>query len=194
MKKAYKKIPKEDLDRTMACLVHRMPEQLYELVSRELHAVASISWVPKEIVAEYLKDCCAAFAERKTLETAWRDRKPLKKRMKVLTNHDGPFKSKTIYGYRFGPYKQEVWTWQEMLYKMTAIIAKENPYDFEECAILIKGSRRCYFSKDKTELEKPYLVPSTDLYVELNLSANNIKALCDALVRQFDYGQEVEVW
>jgi negative regulator of replication initiation len=59
----------------------------------------------------------------------------------------------------------------------------EDSESFEKAALQFHGRKRPYFSKNRGDLRKPYKIPGKQLFVETNLSANNIVGLCRALLQ-----------
>lgn len=84
-------------------------------------------------------------------------------------------------------------TWKEMLLLFCNEVYSENKNNFGIVLLQIQGRRRPYFSKYASKLENGCMIAGSHFYVETNLSANNVKSLCDVLVKLFGYGQRLEV-
>jgi len=90
--------------------------------------------------------------------------------------------------------------WKDLLLKLCERAFEDTAsHDlFLELVLLIRGRRRGhYFTQAESspqDSRNRRLIPGTsDIYVDTNLSATNIKGLCDALVKVFDYGEELNV-
>ena len=60
----------------------------------------------------------------------------------------------------------------------TLLSLAEDSDSFEKAALRLHGRKRPYFSKNSGDLRRPYQLPGKQLFVETNLSANNIVGLC----------------
>ncbi len=111
----------------------------------------------------------------------------------VDVNHDGPFKGKRPHWFKIAQKQRFVKSWKDLLLECSAFIAEDNPNHFDNVLHKICGGRRNYFSKRRSSLQDGRLVKGTDIYVETNLSANNIMSLCNALSVYFGYGPKIVV-
>ena len=108
---------------------------------------------------------------------------------------DGKYCGTKIRSFTFNGRKHTVarQTWKQALLDLCELIAKDNMREFDNDNILNVGGRaRIYFTKHKESLTDPREIPGTDFFVETNLSANNIKLLCDKLCWYFGYGDALE--
>jgi negative regulator of replication initiation len=58
---------------------------------------------------------------------------------------------------------------------------------FAKVALELHGRRRPYFSKSPAELRKPHRLAASDIFVETNLSANNIVAISRILLEKLGH-------
>lgn len=79
--------------------------------------------------------------------------------------------------------KYDVSTWRDVLATVCNHLA-ERSNDFAERALPLKGRKRSYFSRSGEELTRPLRIDHADLFVEANLSANNIVNLCRSVISQ----------
>ncbi len=96
------------------------------------------------------------------------------------------FTGKQASAFYFLNHKYEVNSWKEVLIKLCEIIYKKHDREFNK-VLSLKGRKRKYFSFNKKDLFKPQLIPSSNIYVETNFSANNIKKICFDLLNLFGY-------
>jgi hypothetical protein len=81
--------------------------------------------------------------------------------------------------------------WKDGMMRLLEILYIKHGYDFEHIALEIKGNIRSYFSKSVEDLRHATLVlPSNDLFVETNLSAQTIAKLCYTLLEQLNYSSD----
>jgi restriction system protein len=81
-------------------------------------------------------------------------------------------------------------TWKAMLVAVAEELAKRHPSTFEEVAGAVHGRSRTYFARDPEPMWNPARVPGTDLYLETNLSAENILRLAQKLMAAFGHNAD----
>jgi hypothetical protein len=120
-------------------------------------------------------------------------RRVLRTHLEVDVNASGRMKGAKPRSFSIGEETRLVNSWKEMLVDVCGIVASQNKADFPRVVEHIHGKRRSYFSLRPDHLTDGRRVPGTNVFVEANLSANNIKSLCDTLSRYFGYGPEVQL-
>jgi len=85
--------------------------------------------------------------------------------------------------------EHEVRSWKEMLIKICSIITKTHRNNFEQVLKLV-GRKRPYFTKNSDELRAPERINGTDIYVEVNLSADRIVKLSTNILSLFGYKKD----
>jgi hypothetical protein len=116
---------------------------------------------------------------------------PPNKTRGVLTK--GNYKGKSIISFTFeGVKKYEVRSWKEMLLKVCNIMMSAHRNNFEKVLNLV-GRKRPYFTKKSGELRSPERINGTDIYVEINLSANSIVKLSENILALFGYKEDALV-
>jgi hypothetical protein len=80
-------------------------------------------------------------------------------------------------GYRLRGTAYLASTWKEVLVGVCSQLAKERPADFRK-VLQLQGRKRAYFSLDYRGMTAPESIPGTDVFVETNLSANDIAKRC----------------
>lgn len=76
-----------------------------------------------------------------------------------------------------------VGTWRDVLATVCNYLA-ERSNDFAERALPLKGRKRSYFSRSGEDLTRPLKIERAVIFVESNLSANNIVNLCRRVISQ----------
>lgn len=78
-------------------------------------------------------------------------------------------------------------SFSDLLKTLTSYLWLRHMDSFARVALELHGKKRPYFSKDPAELRKPHKLAASDLYVETNLSANNIVAICRLLLERLGH-------
>jgi len=100
------------------------------------------------------------------------------------------FANHKIKAFYFENEKYNVSSWKDMLLKILELLLKKHP---EKINLLLnlKGRKRPYFSKNKLELREPLKLFNTDIYVETNLSANQIAKISRDILKVFGYLENI---
>jgi len=109
--------------------------------------------------------------------------------IKVPTKRRENYTGKSIVSFNFRGKEYEVKYWIEMLREICNIMLTLHGDRFEQVLNLV-GRKRPYFTKNKDELRIPGRIKRTDIYVELNLSANSIAKLSKDVISLFGYDSE----
>ncbi len=120
----------------------------------------------------------------------WHPDPLLKPKVMVSVWHDGPYNGTKPTGFEFGRHRCSADDWCEVLYRVLVIAAEEAGDAFNDFEFIFGGrNKRFYFSRNpywvkaqrSDNQERVVKIPGTDLYIDINLSANNVVALCDAI-------------
>lgn len=113
----------------------------------------------------------------------------------VSVHHRGKYMGTKPRSFRFGGKEHKVHpsTWTDLLVDFCKLVYKDNQAEFADAACHILGPRRSYFSTEKKEYPRWKPIPGSGISVDTNLSANNIKSLCDTIMFQFGYGDKLSV-
>jgi len=111
---------------------------------------------------------------------------PLKKeKIKLSDNYTG----KSISSFSFKSKTYEVNYWIDMLITLCDVIISTHGKDFDKVLGLV-GRKRPYFSRNASELRVPQKIEKTNIYVETNLSSNDIVKMCIKILSLFGYTSE----
>jgi hypothetical protein len=88
-----------------------------------------------------------------------------------------------------GVKKYKVRSWKELLIKICNIMMSTHRNNFEKVLKLV-GRKRPYFTKNSGELRSPERINGTNIYVEVNLSANSIVKLSENILALFGYKED----
>jgi predicted type IV restriction endonuclease len=103
-------------------------------------------------------------------------------------NNIGNYTGKSISSFYFRGAKYEVRSWKDLLIKLCEIINSAHRNDFEK-TLKVVGRKRPYFTRSANELRAPQKINDTNIYVETNLSANNIVKICIDMLAVFNYSE-----
>ena len=115
--------------------------------------------------------------------------KPQKNKPK-LTDYTGS----KIRSVQFQDKRVEVNKWRYAFEAVHQFLIEEDKSKFERYAPTLVGRKRPYISVDPDLLRSPATIPSTQLYFETNLSANQIARLSYALIQLMEYEQDERVF
>jgi hypothetical protein len=105
----------------------------------------------------------------------------------ILYSLDEDYTGRSAVAFTFNGNRYEVHTWKEIAVTLFETLWSRNRREFEEAVLGIRGRKRPYFTRDKSELRQPELIPNTDLFFEANLSANYIVKLCYTVIEQMGF-------
>ena len=89
----------------------------------------------------------------------------------------------------FGEYVP-VRTWKEVLLKTIDALLERHPDDFVDKAPTLHGRKRQYIAPTPEGMIAPHAIPTTNLWVETNFSADQVKRLSRKLLALFGYRPE----
>ncbi|MCX5716785.1 MAG: restriction endonuclease subunit R [Nitrospirae bacterium] len=98
----------------------------------------------------------------------------------------GNYTGKSIASFYFRSSKYDVRSWKDLLIKLCEIISAAHRNEFEK-TLNIVGRKRPYFTLSANELRAPQKINNTNIYIETNLSANNIVKICFDMLAVFGY-------
>jgi len=115
-----------------------------------------------------------------------REKTPIPKKM---LQEDESYTGKSISSFTFRGTQYKVQTWKDMLIQICHIMFTTHRDSFEQVLSLV-GRKRPYFTRNQDELRIPEKINGTDIYVEINLSANSIVKLSMDVLSLFGYTRE----
>ena len=98
----------------------------------------------------------------------------------------GSYAGKSISSFSFRGPNYQVRSWKELLIKLCDILKISHGSEFDK-TLNIAGRKRPYFSRNANELRSPQKLSNTGIFVETNLSANNIVKICLDMLAIFGY-------
>lgn len=85
--------------------------------------------------------------------------------------------------------QESVSSFKDLLVGVCEKVAARHPDEFDR-VLQLKGRTRDYFSREYKDMTRPEKIPGTDLFVEANLSANDVVRRCRDVLRLFGYSEE----
>jgi len=110
-------------------------------------------------------------------------------RRKVSTGKIESYIGKSVTAFTFKNTRYEVRFWKDILIKICNLMNSIHRNDFER-VLSLQGRKRPYFTKNANELRIPEKIEGTDIFVEINLSANSIVKMCLDVLSLFGYSEE----
>jgi hypothetical protein len=114
---------------------------------------------------------------------------------KTIVVSKRPLEIRESYAYKpislflFKGTRYEVRSWKDMLIQVCNIMLATHRNRFEQ-VLNLRGRKRPYFTRNSNELRAPEKINGTDIYVEVNLSANSIVKLSIDILSLFGYTKE----
>ncbi len=96
------------------------------------------------------------------------------------------YKNKSISSLTFKGRRYEVNSWKDMLVQICNIMLATHRDRFEQ-VLNLRGRKKPYFTKNPNELTRPEKISGTDIYVEVNMSANTIVRFSIDILSLFGY-------
>jgi hypothetical protein len=173
-------------------MTERPPRELVDLLRAKASEAAGFT-----ITEDFVREFVAGRLTLGTRDGELTHDRMIRWRSEVPTSYSGNYKGKKLRWFVFQGETHHVTSWKGMLLRFCELVAKDNPRTFHR-ALGITGwatyqfDGRPYFSQNRGELSKnggcPEEVGDTGIFVQANLSANNIYSLCSALYHHFGYG------
>lgn len=110
-------------------------------------------------------------------------------RRKVSTGKIENYIGKSVTAFTFKNTRYEVKFWKDILIKICNLMNSIHRNDFER-VLSLQGRKRPYFTKNANALRIPEKIEGTDIFVEINLSANSIVKMCLDVLSLFSYSEE----
>jgi len=107
----------------------------------------------------------------------------------VGPQRDESYTGKSIVSFIFKGTRYNVRSWKDMIMEICNTMVNTHRNSFEQVLNLV-GRKRPYFTKSPGELRNPERVNGTDIYVEVNLSANSIVKLSRDILALFGYKKD----
>lgn len=100
---------------------------------------------------------------------------------------DESYTGQSALAFTFDGERHEVHTWKEIAVTLFEILWQRDSQKFETAVLALRGRKRPYFTRDKTELRSPELLMDTGIFFESNLSADYMVRLCYTVLDRMGY-------
>ncbi len=101
----------------------------------------------------------------------------------------GGYTNKSISVFFFNKKQYRPKSWKELLMTMCDVLKESHGSEFEKVLNLV-GRKRPYFTRNPNELRIPQEIGGTNIFVETNLSANQITKICSNMLSVFGYPED----
>ncbi|HEY9862607.1 MAG TPA: hypothetical protein V6D21_00345, partial [Candidatus Obscuribacterales bacterium] len=105
------------------------------------------------------------------------------------TSNKADHKRKNITGFTFQGSKYKVRYWRELLITVCNLMKSNHEGEFEK-VLTLKGRKRPLFSNDPSQLMQTEQIKGTDIYVEINLSSDQIMKNVKKIIALFGYPED----
>ena len=172
---------KDTLPKAWDKLINEPDENLIELIAETTEKLCG--YKPDHSTVENFLASYVRKMEKKVVE-------PLRQGVPREKPKEGEsYTGRSIVSFTFKGARYEVRSWRDMLIQMCNIMFTAHRDRFEQVLNLV-GRKRPYFTKNPYELRSPEKITGTDIYVEVNLSANSIVKICRDLISLFGYSKD----
>ena len=100
---------------------------------------------------------------------------------------DESYTGQSALAFTFDGERHEVHTWKEIAVTLFQILWQRDPQKFETAVLALRGRKRPYFTRDKTELRYEEPIMDTGIFFESNLSADYMVRLCYTVLDRMGY-------
>jgi len=166
-------------------LLEEPDEILADLLSERVESMCGHRPTPDQ-VAEFLGQSTDRWVEPNPVATPERPRVPPVVVSRRTTGYGG-YKGKTPQSFTLLGHHQQATTFKEVLLGVCTEMARRHGPGFERVTTL-RGRKRAWFSRHPHGMTNPVQVPETNIiYVEANLSADNIVKRCGDVLKFFGH-------
>lgn len=102
------------------------------------------------------------------------------------------YTGKKVRAITFQNKRYEVHSWKEGMLALFELLRSQDQHKFQENALTLIGRKRPYITHKREALRVAQHIPNTTIYVETNLSSNDIAKLCYTLITKMGY-QEADL-
>lgn len=175
------------IPRAWRALCEGPDELLVELFTEKVESLCGHQPTPDQ-VAQFLERQMRG--SRLITEPAPRAPKPLAETKRPIKRRPtGTYTFAKPRSYTLFGRSRSVSTYKEILLAVCEDVAKREGQRFDR-VLQLKGRKRNYFSRDARGMTSPYEIDGTGMYVETNLSANDIVRRCHQVLRLFGHAAD----
>lgn len=116
------------------------------------------------------------WSEKQTTNTRGNTTTPL-----LSPNRD--YTHETVNEYELDEETHPARSYKDVLIGVSSQLRRQHLEVFDQVALGLRGKKRAYFSFDHKDLRHPFRVKDSNLFMETNLNANLIAAICVSLVK-----------
>ena len=179
---------KETLPEAWNKIIEEADELLVELINETTEKLCGFK-ADSQLIGEFL----ATHKQRLTIGETLPPRpappaRPAAPRVVPQAIHES-YTGKSVSSFSFQGSRYEVRAWKGLLMGLCGILYAAHPAEFERVSE-IRGRKRPYFTRNASELRIPERFQNTNIFVETNLSADQIVKICFAMLDVFGYSRD----
>lgn len=179
---------KETLPKAWNKIIEEAEEFLIELINETTEKLCGFK-ADSQLIGEFL----ATHKERLTIAETLPPR-PAPPTRPPVPSPMGPaaresYTGKSVSSFSFQGSRYEVRAWKGLLMGLCGVLYAAHPTDFERVSE-IRGRKRPYFTRNAGELRIPERFQNTNIFVETNLSSDQIVKICFAMLDVFGYSRD----
>jgi len=178
-------ILKDTLPKAWNKIISEADELLIELINETSEKICGYK-ADSELVEQFL----SKHRDQLVISAAPPTKRILPPHPKVIsripTSVPGSYSGKSISSFSFRGSQYEVRFWKDLLITLCDFLNATHASDFNK-TLSIVGRKRPYFTYNANELRLPQKINNTNIFVETNLSANNIVKICLDMLAVFGY-------
>ncbi len=173
-------------------LIFDEDKALIQLIARSTEELTGLK-PDEESISEFLKTLQKKFQESSIIKSRNTGKISFRKQQRLSIKRIRDYTGKTVRGFSFKGRNYEVSSWKDMLVTLVHILYDLHRKDFGKI-LTLRGRKRSYFSRNPQELRRPLRIRDSDIYMETNLSANQIVKISTELLKLFGYNEkELEI-
>lgn len=165
-------------------LVSEADELLIELLSETTEKLCGYK-ADAEVVEAFLIENKSKLlvGSQQAMQVSGISERKVRRTARVAAN---AYTAKRPEAFTFRGTKHRVDSWRELLTTLCELLAANHNRDFDK-VLSLRGRKRQYFSRNANELWVPRKLENTDIFVEVNFSANSVTRLCFDMLSLFGY-------
>lgn len=183
-----KNILKDNLPKAWQRLISEPDDRLIELITNKTEEICGFK-ADAETVEQFLlrsgSQASVSAPQTPKLVPSYTKRGP----SLSTTPISGNYANRPISAFVFSGTQHRVRSYKDLLMAMCDILIEKHGSEFDK-VLNIRGRKRPYFTRNSDELRIPLEVNKTGIFVETNLSANNIVKLCTDMLAFFGYSED----
>jgi len=99
------------------------------------------------------------------------------------------YTGKSVTGFTLSNTRHKAEHWIDVLLQITKLMYNQDISNFNK-VLQLRGRKRPYYTENKDELRVPQKIEGSEIFMETNLSSNQIVNVCKKIIALFGYSEE----